>query len=217
MANKHQHLITADLHLGHNLVSGLRGFNNADSHDEWLLTRISEQLTATTTLWILGDVAMRLDALKQLRELPGKLNLVSGNHDYSWHRRSKPASVRRALKMNAEHYAPVFSEVYTSGHLRYLDGKGRAVIMSHLPASGDHKTVDRYQDRRPQLGDLPILCGHVHGAWRTKGRQLNVGVDVNDFRALDLSNAIAEACALDGMGASENVILPGVWNQYGLG
>ena len=32
---------------------------------------------------------------------------------------------------------------------------------------------------------MPLIHGHVHGAWRTRGRMFNVGVDVNEFKPVN--------------------------------
>jgi calcineurin-like phosphoesterase family protein len=37
-------------------------------------------------------------------------------------------------------------------------------------------------EHRPVDEGHVILHGHVHGTWRAQGRQLNVGVDVWDYR-----------------------------------
>lgn len=54
-------------------------------------------------------------------------------------------------------------------------------MVSHLPADGNHYTVERYPNQRPNPGRLPLICGHVHHLWKTHGRQVNVGVDVWDW------------------------------------
>jgi calcineurin-like phosphoesterase family protein len=34
----------------------------------------------------------------------------------------------------------------------------------------------------PHDGEMWLVHGHVHGAWRQNGRQINVGVDQWDFK-----------------------------------
>lgn len=56
-------------------------------------------------------------------------------------------------------------------------------LMSHLPyhGEGDHTPGERYSEYRLPNEGMPLLCGHVHEAWRFKDNQFNIGVDVNDF------------------------------------
>jgi len=57
-------------------------------------------------------------------------------------------------------------------------------MLCHLPYQGDHTDIDRYPEYRlPDLG-MPMLCGHVHDAWKVRYTdvkqtlQINVGMDV---------------------------------------
>jgi calcineurin-like phosphoesterase family protein len=43
---------------------------------------------------------------------------------------------------------------------------------------------------------LPLICGHVHEAWRVRGRMLNVGVDVNDFTPVSQEQVAEEVRAM---------------------
>src|SRR5699024_4102996 len=56
-------------------------------------------------------------------------------------------------------------------------------LMSHLPyiGGGDHTPEERHTQYRLMNEGMPLLCGHVHDAWKFNGNQFNVGVDVNDF------------------------------------
>src|SRR5699024_836728 len=46
---------TADLHFGHDLVAGHRGYDEAGDHDEMIVQVLIDTLPAGSTLWILGD------------------------------------------------------------------------------------------------------------------------------------------------------------------
>lgn len=215
MKNLKGHFITADLHFGHKLVAGLRGFEDIAEHDAWLVDRLNQDLTEDSTLWILGDFSLSLSALSNADKIVGKKMLIAGNHEQCWHRQSTTRGVQQALgRVNR---FSMFSRVYTSGQIlrRLIDG--REIVFSHLPVIGDHKDEDRFASVRPRVGELPVLAGHVHKSWRTFGRQLNVGVDVNDFRPLKLPSAIEEVLSLEGIGASSQVVLEGPWNEFGLG
>lgn len=210
-----RHWVASDLHLGHELLARLRGFEDVDEHDDWLVERLNQSLSDKTTLWVLGDVSMSLRGLRPLKRVLGKKILIAGNHDRIWHKRSRQRDVRRAMK-KIGYYYEYFTEVYTSGMI-LREVRGQEVVLSHLPVAGDHRETDRFKDTRPRPGDLPVLCGHVHKRWRTEGKQLNVGVDVNDFRPLQLISAVREVSELEGLGADRDLILPGPWNEFGLG
>jgi calcineurin-like phosphoesterase family protein len=51
-------------------------------HDAWVLDRLLSVPSDKRTLWwIMGDVAMAIEKLELLRQLPGRMRLVMGNHD----------------------------------------------------------------------------------------------------------------------------------------
>ena len=72
---------TSDLHLGHELAARLRGFSSVEDHDEAVIHTLSRQCDKRTVLWVLGDVAMRVESLDLLARVPGRKRLVRGNHD----------------------------------------------------------------------------------------------------------------------------------------
>jgi calcineurin-like phosphoesterase family protein len=49
--------------------------------------------------------------------------------------------------------------------------------MTHFPYEGDSQERDRYSQARPRDEGDWLLHGHVHEAWRQRGRQINVGID----------------------------------------
>ena len=57
------------------------------------------------------------------------------------------------------------------------------VVACHFPVAGDSQAEDRFGDHRPEVpADAWLLHGHVHEKWKTSGRQINVGIDVWNFR-----------------------------------
>lgn len=63
-------------------------------------------------------------------------------------------------------------------------------LMSHLPYEGDHTEDERYNEYRLPNEGMPLLCGHVHEAWKFRGNQFNVGVDVNNFRPVTANEVV---------------------------
>lgn len=57
------------------------------------------------------------------------------------------------------------------------------VVACHFPVAGDSQAEDRFGNHRPEVpAGAWLLHGHVHEKWKTRGRQINVGIDVWNFR-----------------------------------
>lgn len=69
--------VIADLHLGHQLVAKLRGFDNVFAHDNAIVENWNRVVTKRDVVYVLGDV-FRLD---RVGELHGTKKLAMGNHD----------------------------------------------------------------------------------------------------------------------------------------
>lgn len=171
---------TADLHFGHaNIIKHCnRPFPDADTMDAALVKRWNEVVQPDDTVWVLGDVALSPKNLGPVTRLNGRKILVAGNHDSCWtgHKRW-----HRGLE---KYFAAGFGEIWEEGTVRQhrLGADGPLVDLAHLPYQGDSHLIDRYAERRPFDYGRPLLCGHVHEAWKVRGWQINVGVDVWDYR-----------------------------------
>ncbi|WP_336628424.1 MULTISPECIES: metallophosphoesterase [unclassified Microbacterium] len=187
-----QTFYTSDLHLGHDKVARLRGFEETHGHDAALAMRWRLTVQPQDTVYVLGDVTgtsatARVEAaLDLLRLLPGRKHLIAGNHDpvHPMHRRS------------FARWMPAYLEVFdtVAPFLRRRIG-GHEVALSHFPyasyGEGPHRggaEASRHdQWRLPDLG-LPLLHGHTHQperehvdeAWERAlrpSRGIHVGVD----------------------------------------
>ncbi len=77
---------TADLHMGHEAIIRMqnRPFHNVHEMNEALIANINEQVTNEDRLYILGDIAYRIEtdeAENLIRRINGKKYLILGNHD----------------------------------------------------------------------------------------------------------------------------------------
>lgn len=168
---------TADSHFGHKAMAaegkGWRPFATVVEHDEFLISQWNKVVRPDDQVWHLGDVGMNTThTLGIVARLNGTKHLVAGNHDEVW------PGHREAYKHQAR-WLEVFASVQPFARRR-IDG--RAVLLCHFPYFGDHLGKERYaQWRLPDMGDW-LLCGHVHGDWAQRGRQVNVGVDVRGWR-----------------------------------
>ncbi|MEU4671139.1 metallophosphoesterase family protein [Amycolatopsis sp. NPDC023774] len=179
---------TADTHFDHQLVAGLRGFETPPEHDAFVVERWNATVRPGDQVWHLGDVGMgRLARFADtLRQLNGEIHLITGNHDEPWPGLRQAHRHQRAW---LEHFATV--QAFARRRIA-----GQNVLLSHFPYEGDHVGEDRgSQYRLPDEG-LWLLHGHVHSAWRKRGRQLNVGMDVNDLRPIHLDAVTTELTEL---------------------
>lgn len=174
---------TSDLHLGHpNIIRYCqRPYTNVEQMNLDIIARINEHAGPHDELWILGDVCLgdldtTLGLLSQLTA--GTLVLVAGNHD-----RIHPSNSNANRARYAPRYEAAFDHVITGNTTVRLPGHDQNVCVSHFPyqlTTTEHRgrnTKDRYAPYRPTDTGNWLLCGHVHTAWATLDRQINVGID----------------------------------------
>lgn len=144
---------TADLHLGHRLVSGLRGFGDPAEHDAAIADQWRSIVGTNDIVWVLGDLAMASsnrgidEVLGKIAVLPGTKQLIAGNHDpvHPMHRDTHRWQRR---------YLEVFESVQAFGWrkigLSLPDGQddSQTVLLSHFPYSADHEPGARYLEYR---------------------------------------------------------------------
>lgn len=178
-------LITSDLHFGHvNILKyepsrreylGMGPTDGVPEMNEALVELWNRQVVEEDVVYLLGDVAMGKlpENLEYVRRLNGIKFLVPGNHD-----RVHPMTFKGVEK------AAMWDKAYKDvGLLDIGIGPhevafgGVRCIVSHFPSSGDHSTDERYPQWRPPQTDQPLVHGHIHSMWRTRGNQFNVGID----------------------------------------
>lgn len=175
---------TSDLHFGHTniltyepsrfTVLGLSdGATVADMNDglvDWWNATVSD----ADTTWVLGDLCMGkvAETLQWVSRLRGQIKLVPGNHD-RMHPIMHKSDAKTAEWVAA--YEAVGVEVASTDLWQEFDGQVARVC--HFPYDGDHTENERYPGFRPDDEGLPLVHGHVHGLWQTRGRQFNVGFD----------------------------------------
>lgn len=192
--------VSSDHHFGHAKVliyepgRGARWDDVKDMNDE-LIELWNEVVGPGDEVLYLGDLALghRPSMLERLgRELNGSKRIVFGNHDYGWpHGRKKVT--KGLLKMYADAGFVPFSDDGST----VVWNRTPPALLSHLPYEADERIGLENRERghdahRPEDFGAKLLHGHVHSAWRIRGRQFNVGVDVNDFRPVELEAALAE-------------------------
>ena len=170
---------TADLHFGHgNIIRySHRPFTDVAEMDRALVERWNQVVSPDDEVWVLGDVAMGTiaDSLAHVSDLHGRKVLVAGNHDRCWfgHGERAESWVDRYLDAG-------FDRVIQGSTTTQVGGS--EVLVCHFPYQGDSHDEDRYTEHRPTDRGEWLLHGHVHERWKVLDRQVNVGVDVWDWR-----------------------------------
>lgn len=177
---------TSDNHFFHKSVIRMcnRPFDHLHHMHESMIFEWNKRVKPQEKVYVLGDFAFCGWTLMKtiLSRLNGHKILVLGNHDLAAH------------KM----LAAGFQEVHENHWIEI--GNKQKVYLSHYPfhpmtayAKQDDGSVavhypyekidKRYMHKRMvDDGESWLLHGHVHCAWRKNGRQINVGVDVWDFK-----------------------------------
>ena len=161
---------TSDTHFGHGGALGLyrRPFASVAAMNGVLVERWNATVGSEDEVWHLGDFSIRQPqavVAGLLDRLNGRKHLVSGNND-------PPATTEELNWASVQPYAEIT-----------LDGV--FLVLCHYP-------FRRW--RRMDKGSLD-LHGHCHGRLRPQPRQVDVGVDVWDFRPVTLAEILTRRTA----------------------
>lgn len=150
---------TADLHLAHPKLSGLRGFDTVAAHDAAVMAALYRLAPETDALWVLGDICAggivsMESALTQMSTVHVPMHLVTGNHD-------PVHPMYRGGQKHFGDYAAVFDSVQQVARTKVGDN---GALLSHFPYAGtpdrlSRKSFDQYQ--LPDLG-MWLIHGHTH-------------------------------------------------------
>lgn len=159
----------ADLHLGHEKLAQLRGFDRPEEHDQHLVDAWSATVRKNDVVWVLGDLCLGSPAraIELVAALPGAKRLILGNHDVAH-------PMHRNAHSHQHRYFTAFQSVQTMARVRL---GGQDFMLSHYPYWGDSLGEDRGVQYRLRDQRLPLIHGHVHDQWLTKDHQINVGVE----------------------------------------
>ncbi len=170
---------TADTHFGHkNIIqycSGRQRYECVEDMNEDLINRWNRVVTPDDTICHLGDVAFlpKDKTLEICHRLNGHKILIMGNHD-----------LHRTVAFWGE---CGFEEVHKLGYGQTLERFGFSLC--HYP---NRESLTEYDEREYLYQHAPhklegwLLHGHVHERWWVNGSQINVGVDVWDYKPVSL-------------------------------
>lgn len=186
--------LSSDLHLGHVRAIELcnRPWTSTEEMNEALIENHNKVVAPSDMVYYLGDMCMGKleDTLPLLKRLNGSKMLILGNHDrpsIAYHHK-KPEARQKWSERYSE-YFPVIRESLT---LELLPGQD--VLLCHYPYLDldfkDHEYEGRYEALQPINEGKWLIHGHVHGSWKVKGKQINVGVDVWDYAPVALDTVL---------------------------
>ena len=188
---------TSDLHIGHLRIIELtdRPFNSVEEMNEILIENYNALVRPEDTCYHLGDCCMGqlITTLPLLKQLNGhKILAALGNHDRPsklFHHKTEQRRGEWTIK-----YLDYFEEIYESMELQ-VPGFEKPWLLHHLPYRDDsfidHAYEGRYREFQPIDEGQILLHGHIHSTWKYKEpRQVNVGVDVWDYRPVSLDQIV---------------------------
>lgn len=168
--------LTSDLHFGHDrrFLYEPRGFSSIEEHDATVLKNIQELVDPDDDLWVLGDLMLGNNehGMELLRQLPGHLHIIRGNHD---------TDARWAL------YATL-PNVTLHGWADTLRYKKYNFYLSHY-----HTDVSNLDDQPQLRAHVLNLFGHTHqknSFWHDIPYYFHVGLDSNDNKPVLLDDII---------------------------
>lgn len=155
---------TSDPHFSHRNVIKYcnRPFATAEEMDEAIINRWNVVVGEHDQVYVLGDVFFcgKVRAKEIMDRLTGTKILVRGNHDH-W--------------KDGKYLTLGFAAVHVWTELPHNLWR-----LSHFPYDGQESDERRFPTQLKDEGGW-LLCGHVHTAWKTKNRMINVGVDQWNF------------------------------------
>lgn len=188
---------TSDNHFYHTNVIKYCGrpYVTVEEMNEKLVLNWNTIVLPDDTVYVLGDFSMAFRSVELFsNRLNGKKFLVPGNHDFchSYHKKSRnPENRAKWIKKYEENGWTVLPEQTTLE----IPSVG-LVNVCHMPyqyeASVEEKgDTDKYERFRLKNDGKWLLCGHVHEKWKTKNKQINVGVDVWGYKPVSIDQIAA--------------------------
>ena len=170
-SGKSRIFVTSDLHLGHkNIIKYCnRPFSNVEEMNNTIISNWNNTVNKKDSVYILGDLGFtNVNSINEtIKILNGKKYLIRGNHDH----------FIKNTKFDVDNFEWVKDYFMLKTQINHEKVK---FIMSHFPF---------YTWNSKHYGSIH-LYGHVHNSNPMLdgilGNAFNVGVDVNDFKPVEL-------------------------------
>ncbi len=189
---------TSDLHFGHANIVGWRNsagsnFSSVEQMNELIIRNFNDTVASDDQVIFMGDLVMGLiaDSLPLLGQLNGVKKSVIGNHDRVFIGEGKKRNKPEKIAMWQDRYKEEAGVEFIEDQWFFDSNGNKLFFMSHFPTSGDHTAEERFTSFRPNIDENDWLVhGHVHNGWKVNGKQINVGVDVWDFKPVSLEQIL---------------------------
>lgn len=167
---------TADTHFWHRNVIEYcnRPWKTVEEMNSALIKNWNDTVSDEDIIYIIGDFSFggagKITSI--LERLKGYKILIPGNHDHNKNNRL----IRFGI--NEVQFNPAPIEIF-----------GHTINLSHFPYLG-YEIDDRIFERQLEDDGNFLLMGHVHEAWKENQRQINVGVDVREYKPVSLPEIV---------------------------
>ena len=188
--------VTADPHFNHDAIIGYcnRPFKDSLEMNECIKIRFNNLVQDQDIVYVLGDVG------RNLKEIVPTLNgikiLIRGNHDNE----STGAYLNMGFSAVLEEAAVTVGKKRV--YLRHVPARTnwdflklcgiwiRKMRKRKIPWKIVWQRLKRERKYHRAPSESIVICGHVHNAWKTKHNNINVGVDVTDFKPVELYSVV---------------------------
>lgn len=170
----HKIYVTSDTHFGHTKTITqfiFRPFTSAEEMDKKMVENWNDIVKPKDTVIHLGDFSFQ-NPQNYVSRLNGQIHIIPGNHD-------------RLPRLKRAGFACIRDAIW---HFKFIHGdEKKEVVLCHYPMLSWNKK--RY--------GVPHLYGHMHTGSKERENNLlfqkgsyDVGVDNNDYKPLDILEAI---------------------------
>lgn len=168
-----------------------RPFSSVEEMNEILIKNWNDIVKEDDEVIVVGDFSMAFRSVEIFtKRLSGRKILIAGNHDFCHPTHKKSRDKENQKKWTQRYLDNGWAEV----HLKMeLDLPGIGIVnVSHLPykGGGDSGYEDRHEKHRLENDERWLICGHVHSSWKIKDKQINVGVDVWNYKPISEEEVI---------------------------
>lgn len=169
---------TSDWHIGHkNIIRlGERPFENEGQMSATLIQNYNEVIQDDDLVYFVGDIFWNHQlAPYYVQSLKGHKILILGNHDKGFKEKGRD-------KYRQFYYDAGFIHIYTCDSIPV--GKYE-VMINHFPYQNNDPN-QRYRDHRLPDNGKWLIHGHIHQNGFVKDRQINVSVEMWDYKPVSL-------------------------------
>lgn len=170
---------TADLHLCHDDMRKIRGFQNTDEMNEYIISCWNDTVEEDDDIYVLGDIVCGspINAECYLKRLKGRKHFLIGNHDFGWMRKT-----------------PNYKDYFVSvKNIEYMFLDDAFLTLCHYPLL-EWPGSSHFHKEKSYL-----IHGHIHSSRTTEAFPIirdylpdayNCGVDINNFKPVTFDELV---------------------------